>query len=105
MSYFNMNKRLYADKKCSDGVISHGWRYVRKRGVKFAGSWYTNENLKNIPLGEFVQVSMHGYWMTEVMIFRGTVGSTTWFCNAQIVIDKTGEKKDELHSSHSARPV
>ncbi len=88
MSYFNMSKRLYSDRKAPDGVISHGWRYVRKRGVKFGGSWYTSENLKKIPLGEYVEVSMYGYWMTEVSISRGVYGAMAWFCYATAITEK-----------------
>lgn len=75
--------RLYADRYCADGVISNGWRTVRKGGrVKFGAQWYINENLQHI-VGEFVHVQMDDYWQIEVQILRGRIGCMKWFCNAK----------------------
>lgn len=85
-SYWGMSKRLYADRKSPDGIVSHGWRYVRKRGVKFGGAWYTSDKLKEISVGEYVNVGMSDYWRTEVDIQRGAYGALSWFCKANAVL-------------------
>lgn len=42
--------RIYArehrDVKAPDGVLAHGWRWVRAPGrLKFAGTWFSHEKL------------------------------------------------------------
>ncbi len=85
MSYWGMSKRAYADRKCGDGIICSGWRKVRDRGVKFGAAWYWQDSLKEIK-GELVHVTMNDYWQTEVMIQRGALGCTGFYCNAKIVL-------------------
>lgn len=72
----------YADRFAPDGGIANEWRYVKAGGkVKFGGTYYYAPRLAEI-VGEFVRVSMNCYWCTEVLIFRGAVGCTQWYCKA-----------------------
>lgn len=83
MSYWNFNKRLYADRRCADGLFSSGWRKVKKGGrIKAAGNWYQNDRLKEIE-GELVHVMMNCYWLSEIIVSRGVIGCSEWYCNAK----------------------
>lgn len=78
----SLSERLYADRKCADGMLASGWRKVKKGGrVKFAGSWYSDPKLAEI-VGELVNVAMGEYWCSFVYVSRGAIGCVGWFCNA-----------------------
>ena len=55
----SFSERLYSDRYCADGVIAHGWRRVKKNGIKFGGAWYWSDRLSTI-IGELVHVQMNG---------------------------------------------
>lgn len=82
LSYFNMSRRLYADRKAPDGGIASGWRFIKKGGrIKFGGSYFEHPTL--IPLvGEYVYVHMGEYWASYVDVYRGAFGATGFFCKA-----------------------
>lgn len=70
----------YRDRFASDGVISTGWRYVRKGGkVKIAGMWWQDPKLADM-VGHYVQVVVGDYWMSHVDIFTGAIGCQQWYC-------------------------
>jgi hypothetical protein len=70
----------YHDRFCADGVISSGWRYVRKGGrVKIAGQWWQDHMLEEI-VGEYVKVCIQDYWMSAVTVERGVMGCTGYYC-------------------------
>jgi hypothetical protein len=75
-------KGPYADRYCADGVISSGWRVVRKAGrIKFGGAWYEADSLCGLT-GELVLVQMGEYWGSYVLVFRGAVGCIGYHCRA-----------------------
>jgi len=83
MSYWNMSKRLYADRKAPDGIVSSGWRTVKKGGrVKIGGAYYSSDLLAAI-VGEYVQVFIAEYWMTSVRVHRGVSGCSDYYCDAR----------------------
>ena len=58
-----------ADKRCADGVFSHGERLVRKGGrIKAAGNWYQSNRIKGW-VGRYVHVQMNDYWLSEILAF------------------------------------
>lgn len=78
----SFSERLYADRKAPDGGFASGWRIVKKGGrIKCAGHWYANERLKELE-GELVSVMMGEYWESWIVVSRGVVGCSSWFCNA-----------------------
>jgi hypothetical protein len=83
----SFNERLYADHFCADGVISSGWRKVKKGGrIKFGGAWYANEKLRDIE-GELVHIQMGEYWQSYVIVHRGVIGCMGWFCTADVELE------------------
>ena len=58
-----------ADKRCADGVFSHGERVVRKGGyIKAAGNLYQSDLLKEW-VGRRVEVHMNDYWLSEIIVY------------------------------------
>lgn len=78
-----MKNNFYKDRYCADGIISDGWRYVKKGGrVKIGGKYYHDPRLEEI-VEEYVHVQINCYWMSEVIIFRGAIGCTRFYCLAK----------------------
>ena len=79
-----MSKRndFYKDRFASDGVISCGWRIVRRGGrIKVAGVWWSSSKLDPLA-GELVHFQVYDYWMEKLLISRGAVGCRGYFCDA-----------------------
>ncbi len=76
------DRGAYKDRYAPDGVVSTGWRYVRKGGrIKAAGTWWHAPELEPL-VGEFVHFSVYDYWMEKLMISRGAIGCRGLFCDA-----------------------
>lgn len=50
--------------------------------VKIGGKYYHDPRLEEI-VGEYVHVQINCYWMSEVIIFRGAIGCTRFYCLAK----------------------
>lgn len=78
----NRRNEFYCDRFASDGVISNGWRIVRKGGrIKVAGQWWKSEHLEPI-VGELVYFQVYDYWMEKLIVDRGASGCHGYFCDA-----------------------
>lgn len=72
----------YKDRYCSDGVVSTGWRYVKRGGkIKVAGSYWHAPELETI-VGEYIFFSVYDYWMEKLQISRGAAGCMRFYCYA-----------------------
>lgn len=58
------------DHRAPDGLVYRGERWVRVGGrVKFAGTWWTHERLKEL-VGQIVECRVEDYWCSEITVWR-----------------------------------